>query len=224
MGRIVDIIVSRDGRVHAVIIDFGGSRHWHAQNRRRLARAEFRPGRKTRVDHPEPHPPRSSVVLSFRPEAREGPAVNRRDFITPLGGAVAWPLAARAQQRKPMRRVGALMPYAANDPHMQIRDAAFLQGMQRLGWTVGDNIQIARHRSRDRCAHQYRSPHLRAADGREVPADGTEAANRHRAPMLPDGVLAGGQYRRRGLLVREQAGRHRSVPSAVRTARVGTAE
>jgi hypothetical protein len=44
MGRILDIIVSRDGRVHAVIIDFGGSRHWHAQDRRRLARAEFRPG------------------------------------------------------------------------------------------------------------------------------------------------------------------------------------
>jgi len=102
--------------------------------------------------------------------------VNRRDFITLLGGAVAWPLAARAQQRKPMRRVGALMPYAANDPHMQIRNAAFLQGMQRLGWTVGDNIQIARHRSRDRCAHQYRSPHLRAAVGREVPADAMQAA------------------------------------------------
>jgi hypothetical protein len=47
-----------------------------------------------------------------------------------------------------MRRVGALMPYAANDPHMQIRNAAFLQGMQRLGWTVGDNIQITRHRSK----------------------------------------------------------------------------
>ena len=71
MGRIVDIIVSRDGRVHAVIIDFGGSRHWHAQDRRRLARAELRPGRKTRVDHPEPHPQRSSAVLSFRSEARE---------------------------------------------------------------------------------------------------------------------------------------------------------
>ena len=71
MGRIVDIIVSRDGRVHAVIIDFGGSRQWHAQDCRRLARAEFRPGRKTWVDHPEPHPQRSSVVLSFRPEARD---------------------------------------------------------------------------------------------------------------------------------------------------------
>jgi putative ABC transport system substrate-binding protein len=67
----------------------------------------------------------------------------RREFITLIGGAAAaWPLAARAQQRKPMRRVGALMPYAANDPHMQIRNAAFLQGMQRLGWTVGDNVQI----------------------------------------------------------------------------------
>ena len=98
--------------------------------------------------------------------------MRRREFIALLGGgAAAWPLAARAQQRKPMRRVGALMPYPANDPHMQIRNAAFLQGMQRLGWTVGDNIQIARHRSWDRCAHQYRSPHLRAADGRESCAD-----------------------------------------------------
>ena len=49
-------------------------------DRRRLARAEFRPGRKTRVGHPEPHPQRSSAVLSFRPEAREGPAVNR-EFV-----------------------------------------------------------------------------------------------------------------------------------------------
>jgi putative ABC transport system substrate-binding protein len=69
--------------------------------------------------------------------------MRRREFITLLGGAaVAWPLAARAQQRKPMRRVGVLMPFAANDPQVQTRNAAFLQGLQQLGWTVGDNIQI----------------------------------------------------------------------------------
>jgi putative tryptophan/tyrosine transport system substrate-binding protein len=68
---------------------------------------------------------------------------SRRDFITLLGGAaVAWPLGARAEQRKPMRRVGVLMPFAANDPQVQTRNAAFLQGLQQLGWTVGDNIQI----------------------------------------------------------------------------------
>jgi ABC transporter substrate binding protein len=66
----------------------------------------------------------------------------RREFVTLLGGAAAWPLAARAQQGKRMRRVGALMPYAANDPQTQIRNAAFLQGLQQLGWTVGTNIQI----------------------------------------------------------------------------------
>src|SRR5258708_16885784 len=72
-----------------------------------------------------------------------GEAMRRREFITLLGGAaVAWPLAARAQQRKPMRRVGVLMPFAANDPQVQTRNAAFLQGLQQLGWTVGDNIQI----------------------------------------------------------------------------------
>ena len=68
--------------------------------------------------------------------------MKRRDFITLFGGATAWPLAARAQQGKRMRRVGALMPYAANDPQAQARNAAFLQGLQQLGWTVGTNVQI----------------------------------------------------------------------------------
>jgi putative ABC transport system substrate-binding protein len=53
---------------------------------------------------------------------------------------------ARAQQRKPkpkpMRRVAALMPYSANDPQAQNRNAAFLQALQQLGWTVGQNVQI----------------------------------------------------------------------------------
>jgi putative ABC transport system substrate-binding protein len=69
--------------------------------------------------------------------------VRRREFITLLGGAAAtWPVAARAQQSKHMRRVAALMPYTANDPQAQNRNAAFLQGLQQLGWTIGQNVQI----------------------------------------------------------------------------------
>jgi putative tryptophan/tyrosine transport system substrate-binding protein len=69
--------------------------------------------------------------------------MKRREFITVLGGAAAaWPHAARAQQRERMRRIGALMAYTANDPQAQIRNAAFLQGLQQLGWIVGQNVQI----------------------------------------------------------------------------------
>jgi putative ABC transport system substrate-binding protein len=69
--------------------------------------------------------------------------MKRRDFITLLGGAGAvWPLAARAQQRERMRRIGVLMPLAADDAIAQARNAAFLQGLQQLGWTIGQNIQI----------------------------------------------------------------------------------
>ena len=68
--------------------------------------------------------------------------MRRREFITLLGGSAVWPSAARAQQSTRMRRVGALMPLAANDPQAQERNAAFLQGLQQLGWTVGQNIQI----------------------------------------------------------------------------------
>jgi putative ABC transport system substrate-binding protein len=68
--------------------------------------------------------------------------VRRREFITLLGGAAAWPLAARAQQREHMRRIGVLWPLAADDPISQARNAAFLQALQQLGWTVGQNIQI----------------------------------------------------------------------------------
>jgi putative tryptophan/tyrosine transport system substrate-binding protein len=69
--------------------------------------------------------------------------MRRREFIALLGGTMAtWPLAARAQQGKRIRRVGMLLPYAANDPQVQTRNAAFLQGLQQLGWTVGNNVQI----------------------------------------------------------------------------------
>src|SRR5215475_2099943 len=68
--------------------------------------------------------------------------MRRRDFITLLGGAAAWPLAARAQQPERMRRIGVLIPYAADDPEGQARIAAFLQGLQQLGWTEGRNVRI----------------------------------------------------------------------------------
>ena len=69
--------------------------------------------------------------------------LKRRDFITLLGGvAVAWPLAARAQQPEPMRRIGVLMLYPETDPEGQLRATAFRQGLQKLGWIVGRNVQI----------------------------------------------------------------------------------
>jgi putative ABC transport system substrate-binding protein len=66
--------------------------------------------------------------------------MRRREFITLLGGAAAaWPLAARAQQREPIRRIGVLMNLAAHDPEGQAQVAAFLQGLQEAGWAVGRN-------------------------------------------------------------------------------------
>ena len=67
----------------------------------------------------------------------------RRDFITLLGGAAAaWPLAARAQQPERMRRVGVLLPAAADDSAYQSRIAAFLQGLEQSGWSIGRNLRI----------------------------------------------------------------------------------
>jgi ABC-type uncharacterized transport system substrate-binding protein len=69
--------------------------------------------------------------------------LKRREFITLLGGAAAsWPLAVRAQQTERMRRIGVLMLYPENDPEGQLRATAFRQGLQKLGWTVGRNVQI----------------------------------------------------------------------------------
>ena len=66
--------------------------------------------------------------------------MRRREFIGLLGGAAAWPLAARAQER--LRRIGVLMGQAATDPVSQARNAAFLQGLQELGWMIGRNVEI----------------------------------------------------------------------------------
>jgi len=68
--------------------------------------------------------------------------VNRRNFIALLGGAAAWPLAARAQQPERMRRIGILMTAAADDPESLARVGAFLQGLQELGWTDGRNVRL----------------------------------------------------------------------------------
>jgi putative ABC transport system substrate-binding protein len=68
--------------------------------------------------------------------------VRRREFITLLGGAAAWPLAAHGQQGGQMRRIGVLTPFAAGDPEGHGRLTAFAQGLQQLGWTIGRNIRI----------------------------------------------------------------------------------
>ena len=68
--------------------------------------------------------------------------MKRRDFITLLGGAAAWPLAARAQQPERTRRIGVLMATNADDAEAQARIAAFVRSLQQLGWTVGKNVRI----------------------------------------------------------------------------------
>jgi putative tryptophan/tyrosine transport system substrate-binding protein len=68
--------------------------------------------------------------------------IRRREFMFTLGGAAAWPLAARAQQAERMRRIGVLVNLPANDPEWQGRLAAFLQGMEALGWADGRNVRI----------------------------------------------------------------------------------
>jgi putative ABC transport system substrate-binding protein len=69
--------------------------------------------------------------------------MRRREFITLLGGAaVTWPLTARAQQGERMRRIGVLLPTAADDAVYQTRMSAFLGGLQQLGWTDGRNVRI----------------------------------------------------------------------------------
>jgi putative ABC transport system substrate-binding protein len=70
--------------------------------------------------------------------------MKRREFITLIGTAAAWPLAARAQQGERMRRVGVLISIAADDPESQRRMTGFVQGLQELGWTDGRNVRGGR--------------------------------------------------------------------------------
>src|SRR5579864_421788 len=69
--------------------------------------------------------------------------IGRRRFISALGGAaIAWPLAARAQQPERMRRIGVLMDLGANDPGGQSWTAALKRGLQERGWTEARNLEI----------------------------------------------------------------------------------
>jgi putative tryptophan/tyrosine transport system substrate-binding protein len=100
--------------------------------------------------------------------------VTRRAFITLLGGAaVAWPLAASAQQPERVRRIGILLPAAADDVGFQAPFGAFLQALALLGWTIGRNVRI---------------------DTRWATADAAEI-RRHAAELValaPDVILATG--------------------------------
>jgi putative ABC transport system substrate-binding protein len=99
--------------------------------------------------------------------------MKRREFITLLGGAAAWPLSARAQQPQRMRRIGVLLSLAADDPETLGRAGAFLQGLQQLGWTDGRNVRI-----------DYR---MTAGD-----ADRTRTYAAELVALAPDVILASG--------------------------------
>jgi hypothetical protein len=85
--------------------------------------------------------------------------VKRRSFITLLGGAAAaWPLAARAQQPRQMRRIGVLTPFPADDAEGHARLTAFTQALQQLGWTARHCDTVARAGAR----HGVLGPRARA--------------------------------------------------------------
>jgi len=98
--------------------------------------------------------------------------MRRRDFITLLGGAAAWPLAARAQQGERMRRIGVLVPQDQDSPVAQARIAALLQELRQLGWT-GRNARI--------------DIHWAGADAESIRKHAAELAT-----LAPDVILANG--------------------------------
>jgi putative tryptophan/tyrosine transport system substrate-binding protein len=68
--------------------------------------------------------------------------MRRREFMSLVGSAVAWPLTARAQQRDRIRQIAVLSPFSENDPETKTRLAAFKERLEQLGWTEGRNITI----------------------------------------------------------------------------------
>ena len=68
--------------------------------------------------------------------------MRRRDFVTCLGVAFAWPVCGRAQQADRVRRIGVLLPYAENDAEAKSHLSALTQQLKRLGWSEDRNIRI----------------------------------------------------------------------------------
>ena len=85
--------------------------------------------------------------------------MRRREFLGILGGAAAWPVALKAQQTEPVRRVGVLLQLDPDDPEAQARTAVFAQTLQELGWAVGRNLVIDSSTGRGR--HRPPSPQYR---------------------------------------------------------------
>ena len=146
--------------------------------------------------------------------------MKRREFITLLGGAAAaWPLAARAQQGERVRRIGVLMNLAADDPEGQARVAAFMQGLQELGWT--DRPQRA-HRHPLGCWRCRAHAQIRGRTGRAradviLASGGTAVAVAAGDPHRADRVRAGHRSGRRRLRRKPgAAGRQRHRLYAVR--------
>src|SRR5262245_14141389 len=77
-----------------------------------------------------------------QPEGHMASHIGRRKFLATLGGVVAWPPAARAQQGERTRRIGVLIQVAEGDPQARIEVATFLRGLQELGWNEGRNLRI----------------------------------------------------------------------------------
>jgi putative ABC transport system substrate-binding protein len=100
--------------------------------------------------------------------------IGRRELLVALGGAAAaWPLAARAQQPERVRRIGVLVPAAADDPEWQARVGAFQQALALLGWTIGRNVRI--------------DTHWGTTNAAEIRRHAAELA-----ALAPDVILAGG--------------------------------
>jgi hypothetical protein len=97
--------------------------------------SDYTPDSPSRTEYP--------AVCGPRPRGMRFDQLHRREFITLIGGAaVAWPLAARAQQADRVRRIGVLLPTAADDPVFQAWIGAFLQGLALSDWTIGRNVRI----------------------------------------------------------------------------------